>query len=460
MATDFTNSNTTIGAGGAFQPSVRNTPLDIRTRVNLKADIESIPNPFVGMHIIVLQDETNDNQMTEYVVTSLKANNLGVADSKVNQVVLVKDFLGVSSASGSGMTSEQVQQLNTAYTHSQTPHVQQSDIPTKTSQLQNDSNFISSIPEEYVTEQELNSKGLATETFVTNKIAEAQLGGGEVDLSGLGTDLSLNGQTLKLKNSNGQEIGTGVTLPQASTIDVYTKTETDAIIQDYTGGKKQVYLTQAEYDLLSDLEKNDTTKVYNIVDATELVVPQDLNLDSNNLLQLKDENGNKIGTGVSIPNTYTLPPATADTLGGIKIGSNLSIDSNGVLSATVTGTGSGMTDDEVDTVLTNVFGESYLPQVYGNIIVSVNQLSINEGQNGTFTVSLSQVPTRPQTITIISNNPDVTVNPSSIDISDTNPHTVTVSVAEDEGDYADETAVLTLSSPKVSNVTINVAIRQ
>ena len=58
-------------------------------------------------------------------------------------------------------------------------------VPTKISQLQNDSNFISSIPEEYVTEQELNNKGLATETFVTNKIAEAQLGGGEssVDLT-------------------------------------------------------------------------------------------------------------------------------------------------------------------------------------------------------------------------------------------------------------------------------------
>lgn len=92
-------------------------------------------------------------------------------------------------------------------------------VPTKTSQLENDSNFISSIPGEYVTEQELNAKGLATETFVTNKIAEASIGGGEgsaVDLSGLGADLSLNGQTLKLKNANGVEIGTGVTLPQAS----------------------------------------------------------------------------------------------------------------------------------------------------------------------------------------------------------------------------------------------------
>ena len=52
-----------------------------------------------------------------------------------------------------------------------------------------------------------------------------------------------------------------------------TKNYVDSTIQDYTGGKKQVYLTQAEYDLLSELEKNDATKVYNITDATEQVIP-------------------------------------------------------------------------------------------------------------------------------------------------------------------------------------------
>lgn len=80
------------------------------------------------------------------------------------------------------------------------------DLPTKTSQLTNDSGYITNIPDEYITEEELNAKGYATtsqiptvptnvseftndanyasETFVTNKIAEASLSGGEVDLSG------------------------------------------------------------------------------------------------------------------------------------------------------------------------------------------------------------------------------------------------------------------------------------
>lgn len=80
-------------------------------------------------------------------------------------------------------------------------------VPTKTSELINDTGFITTIPSEYITENELNTElstkanisdipsldGYATETFVTNKIAEASLGGGsEVDLSGYATkdDLS------------------------------------------------------------------------------------------------------------------------------------------------------------------------------------------------------------------------------------------------------------------------------
>lgn len=88
-------------------------------------------------------------------------------------------------------------------------YAKKSDIPTKTSQLTNDSGYITSIPGEYITENELNDKGYATtsqiptvptnisaftndsnyatQTYVTNKIAEAQLGGGEVDTNGFVT---------------------------------------------------------------------------------------------------------------------------------------------------------------------------------------------------------------------------------------------------------------------------------
>ena len=63
----------------------------------------------------------------------------------------------------SGLTSTQEQQLNTAYTHSQSPHVKSSDIPTKVSALENDSSFV-------------------TSTEMRAAINEAQLGGGNTDI--------------------------------------------------------------------------------------------------------------------------------------------------------------------------------------------------------------------------------------------------------------------------------------
>lgn len=95
MTTDFTYGDKTITAAGGFKPAILDAPLDARTRVETKADIESIPNPFVGMHIIVKADESNGNAMTEYVVKSLKANALGIVNSVVDEVELYRDFLNI-----------------------------------------------------------------------------------------------------------------------------------------------------------------------------------------------------------------------------------------------------------------------------------------------------------------------------------------------------------------------------
>ena len=91
---------------------------------------------------------------------------------------------GSESGTGEGLTTEQANQLTTAYEHSQTPHVSADDIPTNISDLTNDSGFITSsdlptvptkvsdlendrgylisIPEEYITETELEAKGYLT----------------------------------------------------------------------------------------------------------------------------------------------------------------------------------------------------------------------------------------------------------------------------------------------------------
>ena len=105
MATDFTYGNKTITTSGPTKPSTKNSPGDVRTRVKTYADISTIPMPYIGMPIVVLEDETNENKMTEYRVKSLKANTLGVQDTVVNEVVRLKDFLEIpNSSSGTGLT--------------------------------------------------------------------------------------------------------------------------------------------------------------------------------------------------------------------------------------------------------------------------------------------------------------------------------------------------------------------
>ena len=106
MATDFTYNNKTINSSGPIKPSGKNQPLDPRTEVKLYADIESIPSPYVGMIITVLEDETNSNKMTDYKVLSLKADSLGVVNSVVDQVQRYVDYLGASS--GGSISQEDI----------------------------------------------------------------------------------------------------------------------------------------------------------------------------------------------------------------------------------------------------------------------------------------------------------------------------------------------------------------
>ena len=118
MATDFSYNEKTINSGGPIKPSGINQPLDPRTEVKLYADIKLIPNPYVGMIITVLEDETNSNKMTDYKVLSLKANNFGVANSVIDQVQRYVDYLGAGSVSQ--------EDINTAVNNYLTEHPVQS----------------------------------------------------------------------------------------------------------------------------------------------------------------------------------------------------------------------------------------------------------------------------------------------------------------------------------------------
>ena len=112
MAHDFSYGNSRISTSGPFQTAKKNAPNDVRTLVTNYSDIANIPNPYVGLVVRVLSDETNSNKMTDYIVTSLKSNSLGVENTLVNTVQKYSEYLGVGSSSGSGSESENIDTSN------------------------------------------------------------------------------------------------------------------------------------------------------------------------------------------------------------------------------------------------------------------------------------------------------------------------------------------------------------
>lgn len=136
------------------------------------------------------------------------------------------------SGGGTGLTTEQAQQLTTAYKHSQSDHVSMDEV--------------------------------------NQAIANAQLSGGEVDLSTYAT-----------------------------------KTYTDNAISTALDGHTFKFLTQAEYDAL---ETKDPLVEYHITDTTKPEIiditsfATDLSLTGSNL-QLKNKQGNLIGNAITLPST-------------------------------------------------------------------------------------------------------------------------------------------------------------
>ena len=127
-------------------------------------------------------------------------------------------------------------------------------IPTKVSQLQNDSNFLTSVPAEYVTETELNEKGFLTEDSLSETYAT------KVELAEKADKTALDGKADKETTLAGY----GIT-------DAYTKSEADGKYATKAQGAKadtavqpdalDSYLTTANASS-TYLSKTDATSTY------------------------------------------------------------------------------------------------------------------------------------------------------------------------------------------------------
>ena len=279
MATDFTYNNKTITISGPAKPSGKNQPLDPRTEVKLYADIESIPSPYVGMIITVLEDETNSNKMTDYKVLSLKANASGIANSVIDQVQRYVDYLGASS--GWSVSQEDI---NTAVNNYLTEHPVSSGATAeqaaqieanKTAIGDANSGLIKEINNIKNTElQNLNTAILGVNETLGDK-SGLPAGDENVIASINRIDNKPSGTVTNEQISTAIEnylqehpVQSGATAQQAAQIETNKNNIAD-IINNKLDGKTFKFLTQAEYDVLPESEKNNETIEYHITDAPE-----------------------------------------------------------------------------------------------------------------------------------------------------------------------------------------------
>lgn len=98
---------------------------------------------------------------------------------------------------------------------------------------------------------------------------------------------------------------------------------------------------------------------------------------------------------------------------------------------------------------------------FGQIVVSMEELSIREGGSTTFNVTLSKAPSEPQTVYLaVADNALLSVEPSTLTFTSDNwgtPQTITVTALQDENMVDEETSVALTSngSEKIILVTIS-----
>lgn len=214
-------------------------------------------------------------------------------------------------------------------------------MPTKVSELTNDAGYLTSVPSEYVTDSELTAKDYVTNTELDSK--------GYATTDNLNT--ALEGKQDTLTSEQLAATNSGIT--------------SDKVAEFSNKQDKFAAVTDNE----STISLNTNGKALSIT-ASAIAVGNNLVNEingSNSQLYLKQNDVvagdnitvNKTATGIVITGTasqYTLPIASATTLGGIKVGENLTIDEDGTLNAT--GGSGGTTIDDSTTSSTSTWSSS------------------------------------------------------------------------------------------------------
>ena len=290
MATDFSYDGKQIVSGGPFKPGGKDMPSDARTRVDCYADIATIPNPYVGLKITVKVDETNNNKMTDYIVKSLKANSIGLANSLIDEVVRYVDYLGVNtSGGGTGLTTEQANNI------AKIPAIQST---------------IDALPNNYASKNHNHSE-YASKNHNHSEYASSSH---RHDASEIDNLPSGGGSGEGLTSTQRQQLQTAYEHSQSSHVQASDLLNIDAV--SLNGKKFSGPITKAEYDAIINKDEN-TIYLVDDDDSSIVGVPDYSASDANKVLAV-NSNGTALawidapsgsGSGLTTEQTQQLTAA-------------------------------------------------------------------------------------------------------------------------------------------------------
>ena len=288
-------------------PMIEQSVEEITNDLNSKANTSDIPTNTSELY--------NDSGF----LTSIPSEY--VTEQEMNEAIANSG----SGTGGTGLTSEQEEQLNKIpemeasinnINESLNTKANTSDIPTNTSELYNDSGFLTSIPSEYVTETEMNEA-----------IANVS-SGGSVDLSGYATkdDLNTKANTSDIPTNTSElynDSGFLTSIPS----EYVTETEMNEAIANVSilnqNGNTPLRIwagTQQEYD---ELLTYDDGIVYLIEGRSSVIVTR--YTITNNLTNVSTSNSaNSIAEGssyeakLSVSTGYNIGNVSI-TMGGVDI---------------------------------------------------------------------------------------------------------------------------------------------
>ena len=336
--------------------------------------------------------------------------------------------------------------------------------------------------DEYVTENELNAKGLATETFVTNKIAEVSTANATTVFNGLkatfyGDSLTeRNGHYTKGYHSWISDIlgfvsyenygVSGHTIKDVANKVISTTASGDIIfvmagVNDQTfhkplGTFNDDSSTDTTYGALRLLcstlkEKYPTKLIVYITPHYQIRYPSNLGITSYEVSKAIKE----------ICYLYGIPVYDNYQLSGIYPQNATNKNLFTTDGCHWNNHGHEVVGKNIAKYMINTFGYVYTTSTPNiSITLSTSTLTVNEGSSSSFTVRLAQQPSENKTVQLSVNNSDVRLDKTQLTFTTSNwnvAQTVNMTVAEDD-DYDNESCTISLSGSGLNSVAVNVTI--